>query len=44
MVIATGDVEVQTDFEGTILSKGKVTVSPAKQTSRFAKTRTSLQN
>lgn len=42
MVIATGDVEVQTDFEGTILSKGKVTVSPAKANITLCKNQNQL--
>lgn len=42
MVIATGDVEVRTDFEGTILSKGKVTVSPAKANITLCKNQNQL--
>ena len=42
MVIATGDVEVRTDFEGTILSKGKVTVSPSKANITLCKNQNQL--
>ena len=42
MVIATGDVEVRTDFEGTILSKGKVTVSPSKANITLCKNQSQL--
>ena len=39
---ATGDVEVRTDFEGTILSKGKVTVSPSKANITLCKNQNQL--
>ena len=42
MVIATGDVEVRTDFEGTILSKGKVTIRPSKANVTLCKSQNQL--
>lgn len=42
MVIASGDIEIRTDFEGSILSNGKVKIRPSKTNITFSKSQSQL--